>query len=118
MTDNLFVGANPTLLYLSLTILVGGVVLRLITSGIVGLLIQGKINRALAEPIRHVSVRPPFGFGGFSETERRIDAHRKAVQSSGGLVLIGTLVSMLCYVMMGAGVLGSLVYFVQKYGVA
>ena len=122
--ENLLTGANPHLLYWGVALILGGVAVMIVTSGITQALISQKVNQAT--PVRRAASprTPRLGSGHFQDFQQRfqavddrLNATREAIQASQGIVLLNALVRMLCYLSMVVGVAGIVLYLLQKYGV-
>lgn len=123
----MFAGANPTLFYTSLSLLFGGVAV-IIVAKVVGLLvIQRRVANLMTDPqstpmpgrVRH----PPRGlFDEFSTMHQGITQRQTAMQTvmktSVGLIAALGILAVVCYLAIGGGVVGLIVYLVQRYGVA
>jgi len=145
MTD-LLTGANPALFYISIGLFVVGIVGVLLVKIIASSIIQSKVAASLRRPKPEAGspagrpekvvigrrVYPAGGgpsrggslFGGgssfdreFAEAGRRIDAQRKVMSESVGVILFSNLAYYACCFCILAGGVGGIVYLVQRYNV-
>jgi hypothetical protein len=141
--NELLTGANPNLFYLSIGLFVGGIIGMLLIKLIAGSIIQSKVAASLRPPKPEAGAPPPrtqnvvIGrrvypagggpsrgslFGGgfdaqFAEADRRINAQRKVVSESGGIILFSNLLYYACWFSILAGGVGGVVDLVQRYNV-
>lgn len=119
----LLTGANPHLFYLSLFCIVGGIVSWFLVRGLVTSLVQERIQKAMAPSPETdpYSLIPRMGLGSMlrehSEMASRQQAAQAAVRESAGILALANGALSLCWVLVGTGVVGMVIYLVQRYGV-
>jgi len=119
----LLTGANPHLFYLSLFCIVGGIVSWLLVRGVATSLVQERLQKSVAPPPGtdpHPLI-PMGGLGSMLREHSQMASRHRAVQrvmrESTGILTLANWAITLCWVVVGAGVVGMVIYLVQRYGV-